>query len=114
MARYLPLFILMTVSLLLPSLSYAAGGEVKMLDLTTHWVGYAAIALFVLAYTLVVLEEKIHMRKSKPVMVAAGLIWAMIAIVYASQQDSSYNHTAEVMIRQNILEYAELFLLLFA
>jgi NhaD family Na+/H+ antiporter len=114
MARYLSLFILMSFSLLLPSLSYAAGGEVKMLDLTTHWVGFAAIALFVAAYTLVVLEEKIQMRKSKPVMVAAGLIWAMIAIVYASQSDSAYHHTAEVMIRHNLLEYAELFLFLLA
>ncbi len=46
------------------------------MDLTTHWAGYLAIAIFVLAYTLVILEEKIHLRKSKPVIVAAGLIWA--------------------------------------
>lgn len=98
---------------LMPQLA-AAATEVKLLDLTTHWVGYAAIALFIFAYALVVVEEEIHMRKSKPVMVAAGLIWAMIALVYAQQPDSAYHHTAEVMIRHNLLEYAELFLFLLA
>lgn len=97
----------------LPQLAAAADG-VKLLDLTGHWVGYASIALFFIAYTLVVVEEEIHMRKSKPVMVAAGVIWAMIAFVYAQQPDSAYHHTAEVMIRHNLLEYAELFLFLLA
>ena len=98
----------------LPQLTFAAGGgEVPFLDLTGHWVGYAAIAIFVFAYVLVIAEEEIHMRKSKPVMVAAGLIWAMVAIVYA-QHGPEYHHTAEVMIRHNLLEYAELFLFLLA
>jgi Na+/H+ antiporter NhaD/arsenite permease-like protein len=97
----------------IPQLAVAAD-NVKLLDLTGHWVGYAAIALFIIAYALVVVEEEIHMRKSKPVMVAAGIIWAMIALVYAQQPDSAYHHTAEVMIRHNLLEYAELFLFLLA
>jgi Na+/H+ antiporter NhaD/arsenite permease-like protein len=97
----------------MPQLAVAAD-NVKLLDLTGHWVGYAAIALFIIAYALVVVEEEIHMRKSKPVMVAAGIIWAMIALVYAQQPDSAYHHTAEVMIRHNLLEYAELFLFLLA
>lgn len=91
-----------------------AAESVKFLDLTGHWVGYTAIALFIFAYTLVIVEEEIHMRKSKPVMVTAGIIWALIAFVYAQQPDSSYHHTAEVMIRHNLLEYAELFLFLLA
>jgi len=97
----------------MPQLAFAAE-NVKILDLTGHWVGYTAIALFIFAYTLVVVEEEIHMRKSKPVMVAAGIIWALIAFVYAQQPDSEYHHTAEVMIRHNLLEYAELFLFLLA
>ena len=35
------------------------------MDLTTHWVGVAAIVLFVAAYALVVTEEFTHLRKSK-------------------------------------------------
>lgn len=96
-----------------PQISFAAG-DVKMLDLTTHWVGYASLAIFVLAYVLVIAEEEIHMRKSKPVMVAAGIIWALIAIIYAQQADTAFHHTAEVMIRHNLLEYVELLLFLLA
>ncbi len=96
-----------------PQISFASG-EVKMLDLTAHWVGYASIAIFVLAYVLVIAEEEIHMRKSKPVMVAAGIIWAMIAAIYAGQADTAFHHTAEIMIRHNLLEYAELLLFLLA
>ena len=96
-----------------PQTSFASS-EVPFLDLTSHWVGYASLAIFVLAYILVIAEEEIHMRKSKPVMVAAGIIWAMVAFVYAQQVDPAYHHTAEVMIRHNLLEYAELFLFLLA
>jgi len=42
------------------------------MDLTTHWAGFLAIAIFIAAYALVILEENIHLRKSKPVIVAAG------------------------------------------
>ena len=96
-----------------PQISFASA-EVPFLDLTSHWVGYASLAIFVLAYILVIAEEEIHMRKSKPVMVAAGIIWAMVAFVYAQQVDPAYHHTAEVMIRHNLLEYTELFLFLLA
>ena len=96
-----------------PQISFASG-EVDLLDLTTHWVGYASLVVFVLAYILVIAEEKIHMRKSKPVMVAAGIIWGMIAAIYAGQANSAFHHTAETMIRHNLLEYAELLLFLLA
>lgn len=109
----------LTALFLVPLLAFMpqialASDSAKLLDLTTHWVGYVAIILFVVAYALVVLEEEIHMRKSKPVMVAAGIIWALIALIYAQQPDSEYHHTAEIMIRHNLLEYAELFLFLLA
>lgn len=96
-----------------PQVSFASG-DVHLLDLTSHWVGYVSLAIFVLAYALVIAEEKIHMRKSKPVMVAAGIIWALIAAIYAGQADTAFHHTAETMIRHNLLEYAELLLFLLA
>jgi NhaD family Na+/H+ antiporter len=49
------------------------------------------------------------MRKSKPVLLAAGLIWGMIAYFYASH---GLPHAAELAVRHNILEYAELLLFL--
>jgi len=81
----------------------------QTLDLTGNWVGYAAIAVFSLAYLLVILEEKIHLRKSKPVLLAAGLIWIFIALAYNSH---GLTHTVEQAIRHNFLEYTELFFFL--
>ncbi len=87
----------------------AAGDHAEILNLTAHWVGYTALAIFVVAYGLVMTEEFTHMRKSKPVLLAAGIIWGIIAWVYAS---NNMPHAAEIAIRHNILEYAELFLFL--
>lgn len=79
------------------------------MDLTGHWVGYTALLLFVLAYLLVIVEEFTHLRKSKPVILAAGLIWAIIAHQYAS---ASLAHEAEEAVRHFLTEFAELFLFL--
>ncbi|SFF50900.1 sodium/proton antiporter, NhaD family [Fontimonas thermophila] len=77
--------------------------------LTTHWIGYASLAVFACAYGLVILEEWSGMRKSIPVLVAALLIWALIAWIYAEHGDNRFvAHT----VRESLLEYAELFLFL--
>ena len=99
--------IVMTGVLSFPALAAEAHGE--RLDLTQHWVGYAALVVFVLAYLFVMLEEVTHLRKSKPVILAAGLIWGMIAWQYVNH---NMPHAAEAAVRHNILEYAELFLFL--
>nr|WP_305908694.1 hypothetical protein [Methylomarinum sp. Ch1-1]MDP4521545.1 hypothetical protein [Methylomarinum sp. Ch1-1] len=94
-------------SLLLFSLS-ASGAEIAQhrLDLTTHFSGYLVLGIFSIAYILVFLEEKLHLHKSKPVLVAAGLIWAIIAFIYA-QHDIS--ETANKALKHHFLEYSELF-----
>ena len=58
-----------------------------MLDLTATWFGYLSLAIFVAAYILVVFEETTKMRKSKPMLMAAGLIWALIGMAYAAAGD---------------------------
>ncbi|MFT5032077.1 MAG: lipid-A-disaccharide synthase-like uncharacterized protein [Bacteroidia bacterium] len=68
----MPASILLFFTLMASSSAIALSDAANTLDLTWHWVGYAAIAIFVLAYVLVILEEKIHLRKSKPVLLAAG------------------------------------------
>lgn len=87
--------------------SAEAGGA--RLELTHNWVGYLAIGIFAFAYIFVILEEKIHLRKSKPVLLAAGLIWILIALVYNSH---NMPHVVEPAIRHNFLEYGELFFFL--
>ncbi len=94
--------------LALPLPALAQGPAV---DFTTTWYGLLAVAIFVVAYAVVVSEEFLHLRKSKPVMVAAGIIWLLVGLAYAAQGDT---HTAEQAVRHNILEYAELFLFLLA
>lgn len=87
----------------------ASTGALNRLDLTGHWVGYLSVAIFVLAYVLVIMEERIHLRKSKPVLLAAGLIWIMVALAYNA---NGMPLAAEQAIRHNFLEYAELFFFL--
>ena len=94
---------------LLPMSVFASGDPAQTLDLTDHWAGYTALVLFVIAYIFVMVEEFTHFRKSKPVILVAGLIWALIGWVYAQH---GLPHAAETAIRHNILEYAELFLFL--
>ncbi|MBT8070552.1 MAG: sodium:proton antiporter NhaD [Gammaproteobacteria bacterium] len=81
------------------------------MDMTTHWAGFVAIGIFVGAYILVILEENIHLKKSKPVIVAAGLIWMLVALAFSMSGDT---HTAEELVRHNLLEFVELFLFLLA
>lgn len=90
-------------------LAALAGEPGQRLDLTGHWIGLAALLVFGLAYVLVMAEEVIHLRKSKPVIIAAGVIWSLIAAVYMQQGEP---HVAEQAIRHNLLEYAELMLFL--
>ena len=93
---------------LFPSLSFAASTS-PSLDLTSHMAGYLALIVFVIAYVFVMVEEFTHLRKSKPVILAAGIIWAIIGWVYAS---NGLTHAAEAAVRHNFLEFAELFLFL--
>lgn len=76
-------------------------------DLTQHWSGYAALVVFILAYLLVMLEERTHLKKSKPVIVAAGLIWGLIGLAYVGLGDVGSAATA---LRESLGEFAELFL----
>ncbi|MBS1257036.1 MAG: Na(+)/H(+) antiporter NhaD [Candidatus Scalindua arabica] len=44
------------------------------------WVGYLTLLLFIIAYLLVVFEEKIHLKKSKPVVLVGCIMWLFIGI----------------------------------
>jgi hypothetical protein len=58
------------------------------------------VALFVLAYALMMAEEVLHMRKSKPVLVAAGLIWALAPWAYTG---AGRPELAEAAFRETLL-----------
>ena len=86
----------------------AAGGH-KPMDLTSSPIGFAALFLFMMAYIFVMAEEFTHLRKSKPVILAAGIIWGMIGWFYMNH---GMSELAEHAVRHNFLEYAELMLFL--
>lgn len=73
----LPTLPIIFICLVIPDLALAA--EAGHTDYTGHWAGITSLVLFVLAYSLVISEEVLHLRKSKPVMVAAGIIWCLVA-----------------------------------
>ena len=83
------------------------------IDLTTSYVGYISIFIFVLAYAFVMAEEFTHLRKSKPVIISAALIWGVIAYYYSVHFKGSQEEV-EIALEHNILEFAELFLFLLA
>ena len=95
--------VIFLISLSLPAF---ASGDI---DLTQTTIGYSALAVFIFAYLLVMSEEKIHLRKSKPVLVAAGIIWAMIGAAYVNEGLSAQSENA---FRHTLLEFSELMLFL--
>ena len=65
---------LITLPLLLISVvAVAAVDAAEVLDFTATWQGITSLVLFVFTYALIVSEETIHLRKSKPAIVAAGI-----------------------------------------
>jgi NhaD family Na+/H+ antiporter len=96
------------ITLFLPIMAHASD-EPQLIDLTGNWVGITSLALFFCAYLLVMAEEFIHLRKSKPVVLTAGIIWALIAWYY---QSHDIPHVVGMAFRHNLEEYAELMLFL--
>ena len=80
------------------------------IDLTTTYIGIISLIIFIIAYVVVMIEEFTHLRKSKPVIISAALIWALIAYYYSSKGIHSEN--LEQAFEHNLLEFAELFLFL--
>jgi Na+/H+ antiporter NhaD/arsenite permease-like protein len=98
--------------LFFPSLAMSTEGEnvvisSQPLDLTMHWAGYLALVVFAVAYILAMTEEVTELKKSKPMVFAASLIWIFIAGVYAS---NGMSEQAGFAFRSSLEGYAELFL----
>ena len=89
------------------SASYAADSELLNLNITSSLPAIIALMVFALAYIFVMTEEYTHLRKSKPVVVAAGIIWAIVA--YMAVKMGLDTHSASYAFKHTFLEFAELF-----
>ncbi|MGE0143816.1 MAG: sodium:proton antiporter NhaD [Planctomycetota bacterium] len=75
-------------------------------SLISHPLAIFAVAIFVAAYLAVVLEDVLHLRKSKPVLLAAGIIWVATALLVGNE------HGLEKRSKEHIASFAEIFLFL--
>lgn len=80
------------------------------LHMISHPLAITAAVLFVVAYGFVIAEEFIHMRKSKPVILAAGAIWILVAMIAGRMEGGS--ELLDDAVEHNLAEYAALFLFL--
>ncbi len=101
------LFILL-LALLVPQIAMAE--EIETLGMTGTERGIYTVLIFIIAYAFVMTEEFTHLRKSKPVILAAGIIWAHAAILAA--QKGVPAEAMHAAFEHDLKEYAELMLFL--
>lgn len=110
MKPYLQVSLIFLFLLFLPGLASAAEAPASAsspVNLTQHWVGYLSLLLFTVAYFLAMVEEVTELKKSKPMVFAASVIWVLIAAIYVHDGMSEQASTA---FRTSLEGYAELFL----
>ena len=99
---------LMTALLVLPEVVWAE--EIQNLGLTGTQRGLYCVLIFIISYAFVMTEEFTHLRKSKPVILAAGIIWAHVAwLAHTAGVSTEQVHMA---FEHDLKEYAELMLFL--
>ncbi|MEZ6021212.1 MAG: sodium:proton antiporter NhaD [Planctomycetota bacterium] len=75
-------------------------------NLTSSGLGTAALITFALAYVFVILEDVIKLRKSKPMIIASGILWVIVALAHG--EDAEVNER----VMHHVADFAELFLFL--
>ena len=80
-----------------------------ILNATSSALAISAVIVFALSYIFIMAEEFIELRKSKPALLGAGIIWVLVAIIGIKQGHSAQ---VEAALRHYIMEYGELFLFL--
>ena len=104
------------LKLLLVSLAsvfaFASGGEPMVHpDITMTWVGFLALAIFIVGYYFIAMEEQYHIDKAKPALLIGTFMFMLVAFYYA------INGLNMDMVHQEanhlILEIAGIFFFLF-
>lgn len=112
----LRLLILFATLLFLPDLAMAeadadvAAGVKKVLGLTGTERGIYTVLIFLIAYGFVMAEEFTHLSKSKPVILAAAIIWGHAAVLSAKAGVPTKD--MHEVFEYNLTEYGALMLFL--
>ncbi|HIP41035.1 MAG TPA: sodium:proton antiporter [Campylobacterales bacterium] len=83
------------------------------LHLTTTWVGWLSLAIFVIGYYFIATEDKYHINKAKPALFTGVTIFMLIGLYVAMSGDINLQHRLEEGINELILEIAGIFFFLF-
>ena len=99
------------ISLLVPEIGLAetetTASPAAHLNLTHHWAGYFSLVVMLTAYVAAMFEDVLVLRKSKPMLLAAALVWFVIVLTYQQHGDSS---PATGAFKSNLQAYIELLL----
>ncbi len=98
-----------------PSLAFAASDAVTHTELPNmldHPLAIFCLVVFVLSYIAVLFEEQTHLRKSKPVMLGAGIIWVLVGFI--AKDLGVDHHTLKTAVFHGLEEYGSLLLFLLA
>jgi len=104
----LRLLLILAGLLFLPEIAMAE--EFHNLGMTGTERGIYTVLIFLVAYGFVMTEEFTHLRKSKPVIFAAAVIWAHVAIL--AQEAGVPGEELHKAFEHDLKEYAELMLFL--
>ncbi len=81
--------------------------QALLLNVTHSTPALIALSTFFIAYLLVIFEEFTHLRKSKPLIFASGIIWVIVSILANQEKLPEIAHAA---IQHNLMQYAEILL----
>jgi len=103
----------LTILGILSAVLMASGGESAgaIPDITFTWVGWLSLAIFIISYYFVAMEEKYHLDKAKPALLAGTFIFMLIAFYYVLHGMDM--HLVHNQAQHLILEIAEIFFFLF-
>jgi len=82
----------------------------EQLHLTTTWVGILSLAVFVIGYYFIATEDKYHINKAKPALLAGTGIFMLIGLYFA--MNGIDGHHLEKEVEHLIVEIAGIFFFL--
>lgn len=85
----------------------------EQLHLTTTWVGILSLIVFVIGYYFIAMEDKYHINKAKPALLAGTGIFMLIGLYIAITGDKAMGEHLHLEINHLIIEIAGIFFFLF-